>query len=129
MKRPGFTLAEVLLSLFVLSSSMFILSELQVKSMIKVWHGREDIDRLYIIKKYLYKLFLEPKQARKQTRRIDEPAMKLTVDAHSFHKKSSLAPFRKRLQFASAVGEWERGTRKRQVRIVTLVPLPVNEKS
>ena len=32
-RRSGFTIAEILVALFILCSSMFILSELQVKSM------------------------------------------------------------------------------------------------
>lgn len=117
-------MAEILVSLFILSSSMFILSELQVKSMLRVWYGREEIDRLYIIKKYLYKSYLDPEKARKQTRQFEDPELKVTVEPVGIHKKSSLAPYGDYLQLLQSGGTWQRGGKPRTLPIVTCVLRP-----
>ncbi|MGD1997483.1 MAG: hypothetical protein PVJ92_01060 [Candidatus Dependentiae bacterium] len=124
MKRAAFTIPEILVSLFILSSSMFILSELQVKSMLRVWYGREEIDRLYLIKKYLYKSYLDPEKARKQMRQFEEPELKVTVQPAGIHKKSSLAPYSDYLQLLQSRGTWQRGGRPKTLSIVTVVPRP-----
>lgn len=121
-RRAGFTLPEVMLSLFILSSSMFVLSELQVRSMMRVWYGRQDIDRLYLIKKYLYRLSLQPEKARKQSHQFIDPEMKLIVEPRPIHKKSSLAPFAKELQLLVSEGIWDRGGKERSIGIMTLAP-------
>ena len=58
---------------------MFLLSELQVRSMMRVWYGREEIDRLYLIKEYLYRQSLDPEKAKTQKQHFQEPEMKLLL--------------------------------------------------
>ena len=123
-KRSGFTMPEILVSLFILCSTMFILSELQVKSMMRVWSGREEIDRLYTSKQYLYKIFLKPEKARKQTRQFEDPELKLTVQPLSIHKKSALAPYRDYLQRFESSGTWLRGNGDRTISMVTFAERP-----
>lgn len=127
MVRRGFTLVEVMIALFILSTSMFFMSELQVKSMMRVWHGREDIDRLYLIKKYAYRMALEPKKVRRQSHQFEDPEMKLTVEPHEISKKSALAPFAKKLQLLNSSGHWSRGGKTRTLSIVTMIPLSPKE--
>lgn len=118
-RRTAFTLPEVMIALFILASSMFVLSELQVKSMMQVWAGREDIDRLYTIKKFLYKAYLNPKKATKSTRSFESPAMKLTIQPMPVHKKSSLAPYAEYLQVLASEGKWVRGGHERRIPMVS----------
>ena len=126
--RAGFTLPEILISLFILSSSMFLLSELQLRSMMRVFYGREEIDRLYLIKKYLYRQSLEPEKAKRQKQQLVEPEMQLVVEPRDIHKKSSLASFAKELQLLVSTGSWERGSKQKKISIVTLAPRPPQEK-
>lgn len=127
MKSRGFTLIEVMIAMFILATSMFFMSELQVKAMLRVWHGREDIDRLYLIKKYAYRMSFEPKKARRQSHQFDDPEMNLVIEPCSIHKKSSLAPFAKQVQFLKSTGHWARGSSSRSLSIVTLIPLAKQE--
>jgi len=120
--RQGFSLYEVLIALFILSTSMFIFSELQVKSMLKVWERRQDIDRLYSIKKYLYKMFLKPKKARAHTQKFSDPDVKISVEPRGIHKKSSLVSLSKYLNLISSKGTWESGGKSRSISIVSMVP-------
>lgn len=115
----GFTLSEVMLSLLILSSTMFILSELQVKSMIKVWYGREEIDRLYLIKKYAYKAFMYPEKVKKkEVLTSEEPLTQIEVEKGQISKKSSLAPFKKFLSRVESRGSWDRISGKKEVRMI-----------
>lgn len=123
MKRArAFTIMEVMVALFILSSSLFVLSELQVRSMLRVWQSREDIDRVYVIKKYLYRMFLQPENARRTSQRLEEPPMKLVIEPVEIHKKSSLAPYAKSLQFLQATATWSRGSTERSLYLLALAP-------
>ena len=126
MKRAneGFTLIEVMVALFILSSSLFVLSELQVRSMLRVWQSREDIDRIYVIKKYLYRMYFAPENAKKTSQTFDAPVMHMIIEPVEIHKKSALAPYARQLQFLRATATWERGSAKRTLELVALAPRP-----
>jgi len=121
-RAPAFTIMEVMVALFILSSSLFVLSELQVRSMLRVWQSREDIDRVYVIKKYLYRMFLQPENARRTSQRLEEPPMRLVIEPVEIHKKSSLAPYAKSLQFLQASATWSRGNTERTLYLLALAP-------
>jgi Tfp pilus assembly protein PilV len=121
-QRVGFTIIEVMIALFIASTTLFALSELQLRSMLKVWQSREDIDRVYIVKKFLYRMYLNPDQIRKTSQKFDEPAMQMRIEPVAIHKKSSLAPYTKQLQFLHATATWSRGTATRTLHLYALTP-------
>jgi Tfp pilus assembly protein PilV len=123
-RQHAFTIAEVMVSLFILSSSIFVLSELQVRSMLRVWQSREDIDRVYVLKKYLYRMYLHPADARKTSQKFEEPAMNMVIEPVGISKKSSLATYAEKLQFLRATATWSRGTATRTLQLVALAPRP-----
>lgn len=120
--RSGFTLVEVLIALFIISTAIFALSELQVRSVLRVWDAREEIDRLYYIKKYLYRGTLDEKQTTRRVRDFEDPAMRLVVEAEDISKRSSLAPYAKDLRLLKSSGIWERGTKERSLDMVAIIP-------
>ena len=120
--RAGFTLIEVLIALFILSTAIFVLSELQVRSVLRVWDSREDIDRLYFIKKYLYRGTLDPKKTTRRVRDFEDPDMRLTVEAEDISKRSALAPFAKDLRLLKSSGQWQRGSSKRSLNMIAVIP-------
>ncbi len=56
--KEGFTLLEVLLSLLILVAAVSIISDLQIRLMMRMRSGRENIDRVFLVKKELYDIFL-----------------------------------------------------------------------
>ncbi len=118
----GFTIIEVMISLFILSTTMFVLSELQIRSMLRVWQSREDIDRVYIIKKFLYRMYQSPADARKTSQKFDEPEMHMIIEPVEINKKSALAPYAKQLQYLRATAKWSRGTTQRTLNLFALAP-------
>ena len=121
----GFTIVEVMVALFIVSTSLFVLSELQVRSMLKVWQSREDIDRVYVVKKYLYRMCLNPEEARKTSQRFEDPVMHMNIAPILIHKKSSLAGYAKQLQFLQATATWSRGTATRILPLYAIAQRPV----
>jgi prepilin-type N-terminal cleavage/methylation domain-containing protein len=121
-RRSAFTLVEVMIALFIASTTLFALSELQLRSMLKVWQSREDIDRVYVVKKFLYRMYLSPDQIRKTSQKFEEPAMQMRIEPVPIHTKSSLAPYAKQLQFLHATATWSRGTATRMLDLYALTP-------
>jgi len=122
MNKQSFTLMEVMISLFILSSSMFALSELQVRSMLRVWESKEEIDRVYVIKKYLYRMYFASETAKKVSQKFEEPAMQLVIEPFSINQKSMLAPYAKQMHFLEATATWSRGTQTRHLSLLALGP-------
>lgn len=123
----AFTLIEVMVALFILSSSLFVLSELQVRSMLRVWQSREDIDRIYVIKKYLYRMYFAPQAAKKTSQKFDAPPMHMIIEPAEIHKKSVLAPYARQLQFLRASATWQRGTATRTMELIALAARPLEK--
>jgi len=121
---PAFTIIEVMISLFILTATMFVLSQLQLRSMLRVWQSREDIDRVYVIKKFLYRMYQNPADARKTSQKFDEPDMHMVIEPVEIHKKSVLAPYAKQLQYLRATAKWSRGTAQRSLYLFALAPRP-----
>ena len=127
MKRQGFTIVEVMVALFISSTSIFLLSELQMRSMLKVWQSREDIDRVYVVKKYLYRMYLKPEDARKTSQKFEDPSMHMVIQPVAINKKSSLAPFAQKLHFLAATATWSRGTAQRVLPLCVLARKPLKK--
>jgi hypothetical protein len=58
--QNAFTFAEVLLSLMVLTGSMFVLSNIQSRSIRKVQKSADEITRLSLVKQYSYISYFNP---------------------------------------------------------------------
>jgi Tfp pilus assembly protein PilV len=120
----AFSLPEVMMALFVLSTTMFVLGQLQMRSMMRVYTAREEADRLYLVKKYLYRMYLSDKPARKMSQKFDEPYMSLTVEPSAIHKKSSLSAYASDLQMLRARASWQSGVQDRSLTMVTFALQP-----
>jgi hypothetical protein len=117
-----------MIALFIASTTLFALSELQLRSMLKVWQSREDIDRVYVVKKFLYRMYLNPDEIRTTSQKFEEPPMQMRIEPVVIHKKSSLAPYAKNLQFLKATASWSRGTATRTLDLYALtLRQPVTE--
>ena len=121
-ERTAFTLIEVLLALGVLATSMAILSSLQTKSIFRVLYGREEIDRVFLIKQRLYSLLIKPtKLNRPKKERLEEPEMSIETTTFSIPRKSSLFDLRTKLMAMSTTGKWLRAGREQTMRMVSFV--------
>ena len=55
----GFTLMEVLIALFILTSSVYVLFDIQIKSVFRTFRDREIIERVFLVKRDCYELFMD----------------------------------------------------------------------
>ena len=121
-KNTGFTLIEVLLALAVLATSMVVLSNLQMKSVFRVWQSREEVDRVFLVKQRLYNLFMYPKKLeREKKEELEEPAVKIETRTFAINRKSSLYPLRDKLMGIGATGTWDNQGRQERIAMVSFV--------
>lgn len=130
MRKQGFTLAEVMISLFILTSAVYVLSNLQFRSSRRVLKSSDEIERVFPVKKTLYNLFFKPPQKDKPVKlQLEEPEVTITAHKQEIDKKkSSLKNFADKVDIIWAKGEWQRGTRTEEVKIISFVPKPKKKK-
>jgi Tfp pilus assembly protein PilV len=122
-KNFGFTFAEVLLSLFVLVVSVYILSDLQFGALKRVNKSVEIIDRIFLIKKELYQLYLTPPTKDKIFKKvIVNPDLTITAHKQKIDpKKSDLKEFEKEIDIVWTEGNWTSGPYKRSIKMISFV--------
>lgn len=123
-KQSGFTFAEVLISLAILTSAVYIYSGLQFRSSMKLQRSAHEIERVFFVKRALYRLFISPQKKRKLVREtLDEPEMTVVSQTQSIdEKKSSLKAFSKDIDIIASRGEWDDGRRKRMIKMISFAP-------
>lgn len=121
--RQGFTLAEVMLALTVLITSAYILSNIQIRSSFKVAKNREEIRRVFLIKKELYNLLLSPlKKDKPRTTTLNTPPTKIVSDKKKIERKSSLKNFQNDIDIIWSEGEWELSGKMHTLKMISFAP-------
>ena len=130
MNKTGFTFAEVLISLFVLTVSMYIYTNLQFRATSKIRNSTDAVFNLFAIKKQLYDLYLNAEAQKKPTKITVERNVPVTITTRKKSinkKKSSLKGFFKEIDILTAKGTWKDGLRTKSSTMLTFVRKP-NEK-
>src|SRR5277367_5544769 len=124
-KQPSFTLIEVLLATFVLVSAVYVLSNLQIRSMFRVLSDREEVERVFLVKRDFYSVFIKGKaKIKKAVTKLEEPDVKIVTDAVDFSGKSSFKSLKNKLQLVQTEGTWKSGPFNRSLKIVGFVLKP-----
>ena len=127
-KKQAFTLMEVLIAISILVSTVFVLNDLHIRSMFRVLKDREEIERVFYVKRELYLEYLNPAEAGKRhTAKLENPEITITTQAREFASKSPLGPFKDDMLFIESEGSWQSGQKSRFVRLVTLLRKPIDE--
>jgi len=124
--NPAFTLMEVLIATVVVASSIYVLSNLHIRSRLKVLRSAEEIERVFFVKKYLYQLYLQPPTKSKPFKAtIEKPDMRITTHKADINpKKSSLRRFAKEIDIIWSEGTWERPGDTPLIKMISFVPKP-----
>jgi len=134
MIKRAFTLLEVLLALSILTSSVFVLSQLHMRALFRVIRDRNEIEKIFLVKKDLYKLFFKadkkawPKEEKPQINKLENPEMVITSYVRDIDAKSSLKKFKDKIFIAQSEGEWKSGHLEQRAKIVSFVLKPPKEK-
>ncbi len=125
---PGFTLIEVILAMGVLTTTVFIISGLMMRSFLRVQENRDDIEKVFLIKRELYaNYFKPPRKGKKNVQKIEEPAITITSELGDINKKSSLHDLSKNLKIVRSDAIWKMNKNIRESSMVSFVFQPKKE--
>jgi prepilin-type N-terminal cleavage/methylation domain-containing protein len=106
-RSSGFTLIEVLIALGILVSSVFVLSNLQIRLLFRVLKDRERIEKTFLIKNDLYKAFLKPPdQGKPMVTKYEHDALSITSERLEIAKNSALIEPKDQLSILKTYGNW-----------------------
>ncbi|MFH1461644.1 MAG: prepilin-type N-terminal cleavage/methylation domain-containing protein [bacterium] len=129
MKKNGFTLLEVLLSLLILVSAVTIFSSTQLRSVLRISKEREILDRVFIVKSQLID-FIEEQEKKEQKifkKEIKNPEMKVVSQIIDIDKRSSLKSFANDMKIIKAQGNWNNIGSSYNLPFVTFVKIKENK--
>jgi len=122
VKKNGFTFAEVLISLFVLASSMYVLSNAQFKSIRWSQKNSRKVELIFPIKKALYESYLTPPEKKPIKISLEQANVDITTYKNEINaKKSSLKDFAKSIDIIWSEGEWKDGPDRRSLKMISFV--------
>jgi prepilin-type N-terminal cleavage/methylation domain-containing protein len=120
--RHGFTLIEVLMAIFILVSSVYVLTDLQIRSLFRVLKDRGEIDRVYLIKKESYTHYLTPpKEEKPITKKIDDPVTNIKTEIVEINKKSVFHEFKDSINLVKTTGSWKEKMATQEITMMTIV--------
>lgn len=125
----AFTLIEVLIALFILATTGFVLSSVQMRSFMRVKKDQQNIQRIFLIKKELYKLLLTPPESEKPVvQKLENPEMRMTSGMIEIPKKSSLRNFKDNLRIIQTEADWKDAGLVRKEKMISFVYKELEEK-
>lgn len=128
-KHKGFTIMEVLIAMSILVSSIFVLTNLQIRSVFRVLRDRDAISRLFLVKKAFYISFYGSQKSNKPVKEtIEEPETKVVTEFDSIDKKSESNSLAATMRFLKAKGNWESNGKKREMMMLSFIGNPEQEK-
>ncbi|MBD3231305.1 prepilin-type N-terminal cleavage/methylation domain-containing protein [Candidatus Dependentiae bacterium] len=127
-KKSGFTLLEVILSLFILVSAVSILTSLHLKFVNRLQNSSDKLNRIFLVEKILLDFYLkQPVKDKPWIENIENPNVKITTQLSEINKKSSLIDFKDFIHIVESVGEWQNGPDNFNLEMLTFVLIPEKE--
>ena len=145
--KKGFTLVESLVAILVLGLLLAATTRLEITSLNFLIRRREQIDRVFVIKKYLSDYFLKFSSLRKPysfenieessfatdkevVDKLQDSRVDLVRELNLISKKSSLSDFSKYVRIASCDGRWREGEeanmgQERSMKMISFVLAPL----
>jgi len=130
----AFTMIEVLLALSILASSVVVLSRLNVRSLFRVMRDRDEVEKIFLIKKDFYKFLYKldqktwPLHAKPLVHKLENPEMTISSYVRDIDKKSSLKKFKDKIYIVQSEGVWKSSDLVYNTKIVSFMLKPVKEK-
>lgn len=87
-----------------------MIATLEFRALSRVLRDRDEIEKIFLIKKELYASFLKlPEKLKTIITKHENPEISITTQFGQIHPKSSLARLKERLQPINTQGVWKRG--------------------
>lgn len=91
MNSRGFTLLEVMIALGVLSGSIYVLTDLNIKSLWRVYKDRDELEKMFLVKKQLAEqVFVPIKSIKPRKEPVEKPVMIIETTLPELSQKSAL---------------------------------------
>ncbi len=111
-----------MIALFILATTGFVLSSVQMRSYLRVENNRKNIELVYLIKKELYQLFMMPPKSDKPlVVKLEDPVLRITSNMVEISKKSSLYTFKDNLRIIQSEADWKDAGRVRKEKMISFV--------
>jgi type II secretory pathway pseudopilin PulG len=118
----AFTLLEVLIALFILTSAVVITADVQFRSYFRVADHQTAIENLFLIKKELYKQLLTPPAPGKRISvQLEKPNIKIASESIEINNKSSLKELKDSLHFIQTEGLWKKDGAVKTTKMICFV--------
>ena len=127
--KHGFTLIEVMIAIFILVSSIYVLTDLQIRSLFRVLKDREEVDRVFLVKKDSYTSYITPPKGDKpHITKIEDPAVDIKTEYVELNKKSVFYEHKDLISLIKTTGTWKQNNVMRNIIMITLVEKQQTEK-
>lgn len=127
--KNAFTLFEVLLSLVVLTSAVYIISNLQTRALFKVLGERDEIEKTFRMKKDLYlNFFNPPEEGKKVVNKIENEDVSFTTQPVEIDVKSQLVDMKKNVKIIKTDALWKFKDAMHEDSMVSFIYQPPKEK-
>ena len=126
----GFTLIEVILAMGVLTSTVFIISGLMLRSFLRVQENRDNTEKVFLIKRELYENYIKPpKSYNPVITKLEKPEITITSAIHDISEKSTLKSLKKKLKIVRSDAIWTKDTIIKESSMISFVFVPEKEDS
>lgn len=127
-KNGGFTLIEVMIAMGVLTTSVFFISEIMLKSLVRIQENQDNIEKVFFIKRELYLNFFKiPINEKKVVTRLEDPILNLTTEVEDIANKSSLKDYKDVVKIMKSRGLWKKDNKPKESEMLSLVFIPKKE--
>lgn len=125
MKRNAFTLIEVIIAIGMLTVAVSVVASLQLRSLFRVLRDRDMIEKIFLIKKDVYAMWLKPPAKQfKKINKLEDKEMAIATVVSGINPKSSLASLGDRLQMVCVTGAWKQNQIKQRVAMGAVIFKP-----
>lgn len=104
----GFTLMEVMLAMGVLTMSIFVISEIMLRSLLRIQTNQDNLEKVFLIKREFYLNFIKiPFNEKKVVTKLEDPAITFATTIVDIGNKSSLKEYKDLLKIIQTNATWK----------------------
>jgi prepilin-type N-terminal cleavage/methylation domain-containing protein len=130
-KNVGFTLIEVLIAMAILTSAILIVSNLELRSFLRIARDRDEIEKIFLLKQSVYNVLLKAQNEKfknKDIQKLEKPELSITTVIEEIPPKSSLKDYKDKLRFVKVQGTWKRDGYPQEMVLTAVMLRPLDEK-
>lgn len=126
MKRSkGFTLMEVMLAMGVLTMSIFVISGIMLRSILRIQANQDNLEKIFLIKREFYlNFFKKPLSEKKVVTKLEDPTITFATTLEDIGNKSNLKEYKDSLKIIQTNATWKIENRIKESNMISFVFKP-----